>query len=574
MRTASSASASPAASAGSGASYADYVRVSEEIGRYCGATGLTFNMHNATMLWCGQVADLLDLSPADRDRHEAIRTEMYRGVVEDGAIHSQPFSEGLAPGATTGVATRAVPVDGGWLVTGRKIFASLSGAATFYNVTCQSPGEDVIRLLGVPADAEGVQIVDDWDPLGMRGTVSRTLLMNDVFVPHANEWMPAGTYNQAALRYPWLFLSLCPSYLGLTGGILDTTAAYLRGELPGQVTGPRRDHAIKQHGWAQMQLQAPAEPGAALPGRRRGDDRPDRAGPRHRLGRRGDRDGPRRRGGLARHQGLRRPEHAEVDAAGAHVPRRPPRQHDAAVERRGVHRTARPGSPLRRGRRTRDRDHRRSPMSRATLTRDTIVDTTIRIIAEQGTEGFTMRSLGQALGTDPTAVYRHFRDKAELLRAVSERLLGTVTVDLPADAGWRPVTVEVCRRLRSALLNQPQLATALQFGPPLQPTEFAITETLLRQFRLAGLEQSAAALAYHSVIELTVGSAAIDAALHSLSNRERSQQYFRWRSVYATLDPAEYPETVGASAHLYRGTADERFVHALEALLDGIVPSP
>ena len=38
---------------GLGASYADYVRVSEEIGRYCGATALTFNMHNATMLWCG-----------------------------------------------------------------------------------------------------------------------------------------------------------------------------------------------------------------------------------------------------------------------------------------------------------------------------------------------------------------------------------------------------------------------------------------------------------------------------------------------------------------------------------------
>ncbi|MEN9823208.1 MAG: hypothetical protein RLZ04_1634 [Actinomycetota bacterium] len=244
----------PARFGGLGATYADYVRVSEEVGRSCGATGLTFNMHNATMLWCGQVADLLDMTPEQRERHEVIRERMYRGVIEEGHIHSQPFSEGLVPGATSGVATKAVPVDGGWHVSGRKIFASLSGAATFYNVTCQVPGEDEIRLLGVPSDGEGVSIVDDWDPLGMRGTVSRTLLMKDVFVPYENEWMPVGTYNQAALRFPWLFLSLCPSYLGLTGGIVETTRLYLRGELPGQVAGSRRDHPIKQVGYAQMVL--------------------------------------------------------------------------------------------------------------------------------------------------------------------------------------------------------------------------------------------------------------------------------------------------------------------------------
>ena len=239
---------------GLGASYADYVRVSEEIGRYCGATALTFNMHNATMLWCGEVADSLTMSDAERARHEQIRAAMFRGVVDHGHIHSQPFSEGLAPGATSGVATRARAVDGGWRVTGRKIFASLAGAANFYNVICQVAGDDTIRFLGVPAGADGVSIVDDWDPLGMRGTVSRTLLMDDVFVPETNEWLPAGIYNQAAERYPWLFLSLCPSYLGVTGGVLDATRSYLRGELPGQAAGARRDHPMKQVGWAQMQL--------------------------------------------------------------------------------------------------------------------------------------------------------------------------------------------------------------------------------------------------------------------------------------------------------------------------------
>jgi alkylation response protein AidB-like acyl-CoA dehydrogenase len=149
-----------------------------------------------------------------------------------------------------------VPVaGGGYLVTGRKIFASLSGAANRYNVTCQVPGEDFLRLLSVHSDAEGVEIVDDWDPLGMRGTVSRTLLLQDVYVAADDEVLPGGLYDQAANRYPYLFMSLAPSYLGLTKGILDFTRSYLRGEVTGAAKGPgRRDNPIKQIGWAEMQI--------------------------------------------------------------------------------------------------------------------------------------------------------------------------------------------------------------------------------------------------------------------------------------------------------------------------------
>ena len=64
--------------------------------------------------------------------------------------------------------------------------------------------------------------------------------------------------------------------------------------------------------------------------------------------------------------------------------------------------------------------------------------------------------------------------------------------------------------------------------------------------------------------------AAIDAALHALSARERSQQYVRWRAAYASLDPGSYPRTTATAPFLYRGSAEERFVHALGRLLDGI----
>ena len=47
-----------------------------------------------------------------------------------------------------------------------------------------------------------------------------------------------------------------------------------------------------------------------------------------------------------------------------------------------------------------------------------------------------MRSLGEAIGADPSAVYRHVRDKDELLRAVGDRLLQGVVDGLPGAERW------------------------------------------------------------------------------------------------------------------------------------------
>ena len=241
----------PEKDGGLGADFTSYALVSEELGRHCGSTALTFNMHTATMLLTGQIADDLEMSDDDRALHARRRADMYRGVVEEGHIHAQPFSEGHLPGATAGVTTRAVPVDGGFRVTGRKIFASLAGAADRHNVTCMIEGEDVIRFLGVPADADGITIEGDWDPVGMRGTVSRNLVFDDVFVPAEHEYLPPGCFDQAAARWPYFFMTLSFAYVGIQRAVLDFTSAYLRGE-----NGPseRRDLPQKQHGWGQMKL--------------------------------------------------------------------------------------------------------------------------------------------------------------------------------------------------------------------------------------------------------------------------------------------------------------------------------
>ncbi len=236
---------------GLGADFVGYALVSAELARWCATTALTFNMHTATTLITGQLADDLDFSSEERALLHERRAELRRGIVEEHLIHSQPFSEGVAPGATAPLLTRAEPVDGGYRITGRKIFASLSGAADLHNIVCAVDGDPRIRFMGVPADADGLTIEGDWDPLGMRGTDSRNLVFDGAFVPEQHEWLPPGAFDQSARRWPYFYMTLTFSYLGLMRGIIDHTGAYLRGE-----GGPseRRDNAIKQQGWAEMNL--------------------------------------------------------------------------------------------------------------------------------------------------------------------------------------------------------------------------------------------------------------------------------------------------------------------------------
>jgi alkylation response protein AidB-like acyl-CoA dehydrogenase len=252
----------PRSHGGLGADFATYVMVAAELGRHCGSTALSFNMHVCSTLWAGAIADALDMSAEQRADHERIRAVHFARIVGHGRIYSQPFSEGGA--AAAGKApwgTRAIKGDGGYRVVGKKIFASLSGAAHYYGVLCTLEREDgeagTLRdslYLAVPADADGVAVSGDWDPLGMRGTVSRTLTFDNVFVPDEARLMPEGLYFQAASRYPHMFATLSPTYMGIAQAAYDFTVSYLRGEVPGTPPVKRRMYTTKQIAVAQMRV--------------------------------------------------------------------------------------------------------------------------------------------------------------------------------------------------------------------------------------------------------------------------------------------------------------------------------
>jgi len=247
---------------GLGADYATYMMVAAEIGRFCGVTALTYNMHICSTMWTGVLADGIAMTEDERTEHARRRAVHFARVVEEGAIYAQPFSEGSAAAAGRApFGTTARKVEGGWVVNGRKIFASLAGAANYYGVLCtEDKGDDKpdardTLYLAVPATSAGFSITGEWDPLGMRGTVSRNLLFKEVFVADDEQLMPRGIYFKGAQTWPAMFFTLAPTYLGVANAAYDFTVAYLRGEVPGEPPVKRRMYATKQVAVAQMRIQ-------------------------------------------------------------------------------------------------------------------------------------------------------------------------------------------------------------------------------------------------------------------------------------------------------------------------------
>ena len=75
----------------------------------------------------------------------------------------------------------------------------ISGGLTNQNLLIETDEGDARSknavYICVPADAEGFEIIGDWDPVGMRATVSRGLKMTEAFVPDDLALLPPGTWT-------------------------------------------------------------------------------------------------------------------------------------------------------------------------------------------------------------------------------------------------------------------------------------------------------------------------------------------------------------------------------------------
>src|SRR5208282_4895085 len=158
---------------------------------------------------------------------------------------------------------------------------------------------------------------------------------------------------------------------------------------------------------------------------------------------------------------------------------------------------------------------------RGSLTPEMLVAESLRLLDTHGTDGFSLPKLGRALGADPTAVYRHFASKDDLILAIADRLIEEAMAGLEPRACWVDTVIEGARRLRATYAVHPAAASLSACRTTQRPAEMRIVNTLIGAVLEAGFEGAEAARVYRALGDFALAWAGLDAAFLALDERQQ-----------------------------------------------------
>lgn len=204
----------PEALGGGGVSHREICEALRVLARGCSSTALALAMH--AQLVAHQVWN---------ERHGIRGRRLLQAVAANELFL-------VSTGANDWLASsgRLVRADGGYRFSARKAFVSgcPAGSLLLTSGPFDDPdGGPQVLHFAVPFSAEGVRIEEDWQALGMRGTGSHTVVLDDVFVPAADVHLkrPRGRFSPA---FSVIVAVAVPCVVAVYVGIAEAAAAIAR----------------------------------------------------------------------------------------------------------------------------------------------------------------------------------------------------------------------------------------------------------------------------------------------------------------------------------------------------------
>ena len=201
------------------------------------------------------------------------------------------------------------------------------------------------------------------------------------------------------------------------------------------------------------------------------------------------------------------------------------------------------------------------------LSRERIIDAALAMTGRAERRPLTFRSLGERLGVDPSALYRHIRSKDELLLAVADAINGRALQGFERTGGWRADLEDLLLRLFRAGLEHPEVAVAAVVRVTRMEAELRITELMLDLLHEAGVPEQEVPAVYRAVEDTMLAWTGLAAATDIAQADDELED---WARAAAAADPARHPRTVEHAQDFARLRTEDVCRRSLGLLLDGV----
>ena len=236
---------------GAGMNLGEINRLQRRIAYVAPATAVAINMHHYFVGLC-----------ADLHRAGDPSGDWVLSKAADGHIFAAGHGEVGNDIAVLLSSATANRVEGGWEITGHKIFGSLSPVWTYLGVhamDASDPANPKIVHAFVERDAPGLRIEETWDALGMRATASHDTILDRVFVPDEATILvcPAGFAGAGMFHvalFAWALLGFAAVYSSIARRAYDDTVSRVHDRTSVALTRSMAYHPGVQHHIAEMRI--------------------------------------------------------------------------------------------------------------------------------------------------------------------------------------------------------------------------------------------------------------------------------------------------------------------------------
>jgi AcrR family transcriptional regulator len=216
-------------------------------------------------------------------------------------------------------------------------------------------------------------------------------------------------------------------------------------------------------------------------------------------------------------------------------------------------------------------------LPRGSLTRELLVRESLRLLDTDGVAGFSLPRLGRAIGADPTAIYRHFASKDDLVLAIADTLIAEGSQGLEPSDCWARTLADIARRTRTCCLAHPAAASLATARTTQGPAEMRVVDMILGALHTAGFTGKEAATAYRAFGDFCLLWSGGEASFLALDERAQRTDRDAWTRAYLVADRTVYPSIWRVREELPQVGDDEIFETILSFVLAGLAqraPSP